>query len=148
MMKDDSYSNHYKSCWMSRGVILSFYNNQVGELIAQKLMEVYGVSSVFLGMQKNSSTTKWHSDCYSHFDTSYEIPDDEITTLIENHVIVATLSSGTFSYASANGHEKEGAICEYGNSFITSYSHSKSYSPYKYFCFSWRYCSHKLGYYK
>ena len=108
MMKDDSYSNHYKSCWMSRGVILSFYNNQVGELIAQKLMEVYGVSSVFLGMQKNSSTTKWHSD------TCYEITDDEITTFIKNHVIVATLLSGTFSYASANGHEKEGAICEFG----------------------------------
>ena len=128
MMKDDSYSNHYKSCWMSRGVILSFYNNQVGELIAQKLMEVYGVSSVFLGMQKYSSTTKWHSDWYSHFDTCYEIPDDEITTLIKNHVIVATLLSGTFSYASSNGHEKEDAICEFGKSFITSYSHFKSYN--------------------
>ena len=121
MMKDDSYSNHYKSCWMSRGMILSFYNNQVGELVAQKLMEVYSVSSVFLGIQNNSSTTKWHSDWHSHFDTNYEIPDDKITTFIKNYMMIATLSSGTFLYASANGHEKEGAICEFGKSFILTF---------------------------
>ena len=41
MMIEDSWSNHYKSCWMSRGVLLSFYNDPVNEMIAKKLMKSY-----------------------------------------------------------------------------------------------------------
>ena len=116
-MKDDSWSNHYKNCWKSRGVLLSFHDNPVGELIAEKLMTTHRVSTIFLGMQKNLDGTKWQSDWYLNIDTDYEILDDEIQTFIKNHVPIASLDSGTFTFTSADGYKNESAICEFGNFF-------------------------------
>ena len=122
-MVSNSWSNHYKTCWNSGGVLLSFYNNPSAELIAKKLMEDHGISSIFLGMQKNDAGNRWQSDWYTNLDTNYSIPDDKISTFIRSQVLIATLtSSGTneFSYSSADGYKKEGAICEFGKlNFMT-----------------------------
>ena len=103
-MKDDSWSNHYKSCWMSRGMLLSFQDDSIAQLIAQKLMTSHGINSVFLGKQESS-----------HFKEGNEVSGVEITTYIKTQVPKATLLSGTFSYSFVSGYEKEGAICEFGS---------------------------------
>ena len=96
---------------------MSFYNNPLAELIAKKLMEDHSMSSIFLGMQKNDAGNKWQSDWYTNLDTNYSIPDDKISTFIKSQVLIATLTSSDtnkFSYSSADGYKKEGAICEFG----------------------------------
>ena len=115
MMTDDLWSNQYKNCWMSRGVLLTIHDDAIGEMIAKKLMTYHDLGSIFLGVQRNFVGTKWQSDWYSNSDLEFGIPDDEITTFIKNHVMIATLESDTFSFASADGYRKEPAICEFGN---------------------------------
>ena len=100
---------------MSRGVLLTIHDDPIGEMIAKKLMTFHDISSTFLGVQRNFVGTKWQSDWYSNSDLEFGIPDDEITTFIKNHVMIATLESDTFSFASADGYRKEPAICEFGN---------------------------------
>ena len=100
---------------MSRGVLLTIHDDAIGEMIAKKLMTFHDISSIFLGVQRNFVGTKWQSDWYSNSDLEFGIPDDEITTFIKNHVMIATLESDTFSFASADGYRKEPAICEFGN---------------------------------
>ena len=115
MMPSDSWSNQFKNCWMSRGVLLSFHKNPINELIAKKLMAVYGVTSIFLGMQRDYLGESWRSDWYHNHETDFEISDDEIETFVKNHVLVATLDSGVFSMVSSDGVIEEAAICEHGN---------------------------------
>ena len=117
MMPSDSWSNQFKNCWMSRGVLLSFHKAPINELIAKKLMAVYGVTSIFLGMQRDSLGESWRSDWYHNHETDFEISDDEIETFVKNHVLVATLDSGEFSMVSADGFKEEAAICEHGNKY-------------------------------
>ena len=113
MMPSDSWSNQFKNCWMSRGVLLSFHKTPINELIAKKLMTVYGVTSIFLGMQRDSLGESWRSDWYHNHETDFEISDDQIETFVKNHVLVATLDSGVFSMVSADGFKEEAAICEH-----------------------------------
>ena len=114
-MTDDLWSNQYKKCWMSRGVLLTIHDDPIGEMIAKKLMKFHDIGSIFLGVQRNFVGTKWQSDWYSNSDLEFGIPDDEITTFIKNHVVISTLESDAFSFASADGYRKESAICEFGN---------------------------------
>ena len=113
-MPSDSWANQYKKCWMSRGVLLSFHKNPIAELIAKKLMTVYEVNSIFLGMQKNNVDGSWRSDLYTNLITNYKINDDQIETFITNYVMVATLDSNAFSISSVDGHIEKAAICEFG----------------------------------
>ena len=122
MMKQNSWPNQYKNCWRSKGVLLSFYDNPAGEIIAEKLMTAHDVKNIFLGMQKNSDGTKWQSDWYLNIDTDYEISEDGVKTFIKNHVAIASLNSGTFSFTSADGYKNESAICEFGNFISNAYT--------------------------
>ena len=76
MMTDDLWSNQYKNCWMSRGVLLTIHDDAIGEMIAKKLMTYHDVGSIFLGVQRNFVGTKWQSDWYSNSDLEFGIPDD------------------------------------------------------------------------
>ena len=80
-MASASWSTQYKNCWMSRGVLLSLHNAPTNELIAKKLLESYGVTSIFLGMQRNYQGDSWRSDWYLNYETDFEINDDKIDRL-------------------------------------------------------------------
>ena len=99
---------------MSRGVLLSFYDDQNNEQIAKKLMTVYEVTSIYLGMKKDNFGAKWKSSWYENFGTNYKNQDDKIDTFVKNYVLAATLDSDEFSVSSADGYEKKSAICQYG----------------------------------
>ena len=102
-------------------MLLSLFDNPTNERIAKKILSEFAATDMFVGMQKQSNESKWRSDWYTNSPTSFELPEDKVTTFINDNVLVATLENDAFTYKSSYGHIADTAtypaICEYSKCF-------------------------------
>ena len=124
-MTNAPWYTQYTDCLRSRGMIISVYQNPTNQEIAKKLMTMYGVSSIFLGIQKNVENGKWIPDIYFEADMDYEFVDDQTNLYVDDYVIIATLEGENFTfqpiYGNYSDNQAASAICEYGESFFKKY---------------------------
>ena len=114
MMSNQKWETSQDDCTRSRGVLLSSIDAH-DILIAKKLMEIYGVTKIFLGYHKDPNEIFWVHNWNPKINSYVNFEDRHSNLFTKRYIVLAELIDDNLQYSTMNGYseQKANAICEY-----------------------------------